>query len=77
MARGATKFFELKMADNYKFLLENGLSEVPEDKDERAKRPCSSSSHRSKIPKHRRNNNEGKEGDLRDRIDRNRVCGRR
>ena len=51
----ATKFSELKIADNYGFLLENGLSVVPEDTDERAKRPRSSSSHRSKIPKQRRN----------------------
>ena len=73
----ATKISELKIADNSKSLLDNGLSVVPEDTEERAKRPRSSSSHRCKVPKHRRNNNEGEEGDLRDKIDCDRVRGRR
>ena len=75
----AARFSELRLADNYKFLMENGLSVVPpDDMDERAKRACSSSSHRNKTSKYRRNNREGsKEEDLRDRLDRDRVHGRR
>merc|ERR1712101_79860 len=53
----ATRFSELRLADNYRFLMENGLSAVPpEDQDERAKRARSSSSHRNKTSKNRRNN---------------------
>ena len=75
----ATRFSELKLAANYKFLMENGLSVVPpEDLDKKAKRARSSSSHRSKTSKHRRNNMEGSdEGDLRDRLDCDKVCGQR
>ena len=59
-----TRFSELKIADNYEFLLQNGLSVAPEDSDERAKRHRSTSSHRGKVSKQRRNNNEGDETGL-------------
>ena len=75
----AARFSELRLVDNYKFLMENGLSVVPPDNmDERAKRARSSSSHRSKTSKYKRYNREGsKEEDLRDRLYCDRVHGRR
>ena len=75
----ATRHSELQLAANYKFLMENGLSVVPpDDLDKRAKRARSSSTHRNRTPKHRRNNREGSdEEDLRDRLDRDRVRGQR
>ena len=73
-----TRFTDLTIADNYEFLLQNGLSVAPEDSEERAKRHRSASSHRGKVSKQRRNNNEGDERtDLRDRLDRDRARGRR
>ena len=73
-----TRFSDLKMADNYEFLLQNGLSATPEDIDERAKRHRSTSSHRGKVSKQRKNNNKGEErNDLRDRLDRDRAHSRR
>ena len=79
MGIAAARFSELRLTDNYKFLMENGLSVVPpDDMDERAKRARSSSSNRSKTSKYRRNNKVGsKEEDLRDRLDRDRARGRR
>ena len=75
----ATRFSELRLADNYGFLMENGLSVVPpDDLDERAKRARSSSSNRNKTSKYRRNNRDGSdEEDLRDRLDRDSVRDRR
>ena len=75
----ATRFSKLKLAANYKFLMENGLSVVPpDDMDERAKRARSSSSHRSKTSKYKRNSREGSdEEDLRERLDRDRARGQR
>ena len=73
-----TRFSDLRIADNYEFLLQNGLSATPEDSDERAKRHRSTSSHRGKVSKPRRNNNEGDEKtDLRDRLDKDRARSRR
>ena len=73
-----TRFTDLKIAENYKFLLKNGLSVIPEDSEERAKRHRSASSNRGKVSKQKRNNNEGDEkSDLRDRLDRDRARGRR
>ena len=75
----AIRLSELRLADNYGFLMENGLSVVPpDDMDERAKRARSSSSHRSKTSKYKRNSREGSdEEDLRERLDRDRARGRR
>ena len=75
----ATKHSELKLAANYKFLMENGLSVVPpEDQDEKTKKARSSSSHKSKSSKYRRNNKEHRdEDDLRDRLNSDKACGLR
>ena len=79
MGIAATRLSKLKLAANYKSLMENGLSVVPpEDLDEKAKRARSSSSHRSKTSKHRRNNMEGRDKeDFRDRLDHNKARGQR
>ena len=75
----AIRFSELRVADNYEFLMEKGLSVVPPDHlDERAKRARSSSTHRSKTSKFKKSNRDGSdEEDLRERLDRDRARGRR
>ena len=79
MGIAAARFNELRLAANYKFLMENSLSVVPpEDLDEKAKQARSSSSHRSKTSKYRGDTRDSsKEEDLRDRLDRDRARGRR
>ena len=74
-----TKWGELYTPKHYGFLLENGLSVVPpqEQQDERAKRPRSTSSHRSKSKPRKRHNRESDEEDLREKLDRERSRGRR
>merc|ERR1712101_10992 len=64
---------------HYGFLLENGLSVIPpQELDERAKRPRSTSSHRSKSkPRNKKHNRESDEEDLRDKLDREKSRGRR
>ena len=75
----ATKHSELRVASNYKFLMEKGLSVTPpEDMDDKTKRARSSSAHSSKNSKHRRNNREHRdEDDLRDKLNSDKARGRR
>ena len=75
----STRWSELHTPKHYGFLLENGLSVVPpqEQQEERAKRPRSTSSHRSKSKPRKRHNRESDEEDLREKLDRERSRGRR
>ena len=73
----ATKHSELRIAYNYQFLLEKGLSVVPPtDTEDKSKRPRSSSAHSSRNPKTRRNNRDH-EDDLRDKLNSDKARGRR
>ena len=73
----ATKHLELRVASNYKFLLEKGLSVTPpEDSEDKTKRARSSSAHSSKNPKSRRNNRDH-DDDLRDKLNGDKARGRR
>ena len=73
----ATRHAELRVASNYRFLLEKGLSVTPpEDTEDKSKRARSSSAHGSKNPKNRRSNRDH-EDDLRDKLDSNKARGRR
>ena len=79
MGIATIKFGELCTPKNYGFLLKNGLSVVPpQELDERAKRPRSTSSHRSKSKsRSKRHSRESDEEDLRDKLNRDRNRGRR
>ena len=75
------RYSELRIAPNYKFLMENGpfVNPTNEDHGEQAKRACSSSSHRNAPSKQRRNNkSESEERDLRSKLESNdKARGRR
>ena len=79
MGIAAIRHSELRLASNYKFLMENGLSVVPpEHLVERTKRSLSSSMYEGKTSKYKRSNRESSDNeDLRDRIDCERARGRR
>ena len=72
----AIRHSELWTPQNYHFLLDKGLSVVPPtDKEDRNKRPRSSSAHSSKNKSRR--NNKDHEDDLRDRLNSDRARGRK
>ena len=73
----ATRHAELRVASNYMFLLEKGLSVTPpEDTEDKSKRARSSSAHGNRNPKNRRGNRDP-EDDLRDKLNSDRNRGRR